>query len=218
MLSYSFVSAVLLSKWWLNSTKFLQRRLMQHFTTCNDMERGDRKPDQFDCQLHPNNELAEKKSTIFEHNAKRALLSRNSAIYICQAMQCNKLRNKVSCSACRYTYIFVQLNVIAIDGLLEPPGKACTLLGSEPGLPRKVISSQTFHTHKPLWLCWMVIYLALAECHDILFLDKRPIKWRQRSDMTGTLSINSNKQTTLLQYSMCINRREYNLSAMYNFS
>ena len=40
----------------------------------------------------------------------------------------------------------------------------------------------------------MVICLALAGCHDILILSKSSIKWRQHPDITGTLSINSNKQ------------------------
>ena len=74
---------------------------MQHLTTCNEMECGDRKPDQFDCQRQRNNELIAvvslKKNRPFsvEHNVKGALESRNSAIHICQVRQCNKLMNKV---------------------------------------------------------------------------------------------------------------------------
>ena len=43
-----------------------------------------------------------------------------------------------------------------IDGLLVPPGKASVFWGIE----------------------------ALFRCHDILILDKSPIKWKQRRDMT----------------------------------
>ena len=72
---------------------------MQHLTTCNEMECSDRKPDQFDCKLQRNNELVavvlQKKIDHFLHNAKGAPQSRNSAIYICQARQCNTVRNKV---------------------------------------------------------------------------------------------------------------------------
>ena len=35
-----------------------------------------------------------------------------------------------------------------------------------------------------LWLSWMVIFQALVGCHDILILDRSPIKWRQRPDKT----------------------------------
>ena len=39
---------------------------------------------------------------------------------------------------------------------------------------------QTIHTYKPYWL----IYEAHFKCHDILMLDKSPIKWKERPDMT----------------------------------
>ena len=49
--------------------------------------------------------------------------------------------------------------------------------------PEKVVSSQTIHTYRPLWLIWVVIFEVLFGCHDILILGKSPIKWR-RHDVT----------------------------------
>ena len=60
-------------------------------------------------------------------------------------------------------------------------------------LPRKSGSCQTIHTYKPCWFSWVVVFEAHFGCHDVLFLGKNPIKWRQ--PLTGTLSINSNKPT-----------------------
>ena len=93
MLSYSIMSAVLQSKWWLNiinlhincSTNFLQRRLMQHHTTCNLMECSDLKLGQFDCQLQRNNELdavgLQKKSTILSMT-RTGCRSRETVLFI----------------------------------------------------------------------------------------------------------------------------------------
>ena len=35
-----------------------------------------------------------------------------------------------------------------------------------------------------LWLSWVVIFQALAGCHDNLILGKSPLKWRHRPDKT----------------------------------
>ena len=34
----------------------------------------------------------------------------------------------------------------------------------------KVVSSQTLHKYKPLWVTWLVIFEALLECYDVLIL------------------------------------------------
>ena len=54
---------------------------------------------------------------------------------------------------------------------------------SEPA--QEMCFSETIHTYKPYWLCWVVYYEAHFECHDILMLDKSPIIWRrQRPEMS----------------------------------
>ena len=79
-----------------------------------------------------------------------------------------------------------------IDGLLVSPGKASSLLTDHliTGYPlRSELAQEKWFQDKPsipISLFGLVgwIFQALVGCHDILILDKSPIKWRQRPDMT----------------------------------
>ena len=53
---------------------------------------------------------------------------------------------------------------------------------------------RTIRTYKPFRLCRMVIFEALVGCHDILILNKSPIKWRRRPDMTLAVGWDVNHQ------------------------
>ena len=75
--------------------------------------------------------------------------------------------------------------------------------------PGKVVTSQTVHTYKHVWLCWMVIFQALVECLDILILVKSPIKWRQCPEVTLAVDWDVKhqfKQTNKQTLSRCYRR------------
>ena len=73
-------------------------------------------------------------------------------------------------------------------GHKEIDSKASSLLTDDLitslNLHRKSGSCQTIHTRKHCWFSLVVIFEALFGCHDVLILDKSPIIWRQRLDMT----------------------------------
>ena len=78
-----------------------------------------------------------------------------------------------------------------------------------------MVSSQTIHTYKPLWLIWVVIYEAHFGFHDIPILGKSLIKWSQRSDMT--LGVDWDVKRQIIQ-SECLRASMFNREVhAYNY-